>query len=109
MANTNMKIAADAALKARYVASPNNVHSLPGQGWYPGCGGVPCWPWGEVRIEPPVSSPRIPQDNWPVAVYVNTYGGGIALAKRFETWDIYMGFAERYGRLSEPGRNHCGG
>ena len=101
-----MKNAVESAIKALYVQYPNDIHGLPGSGWYPKCGGVHYWPMGEVRIEPPVSSPRIPQDNWPVAVYVNTWGGGIALMRRFETWDLYMNFARQHGGLSELGRNH---
>jgi hypothetical protein len=106
MSNQAMKHAVDAAVKAGYVQSPNNIHSLPGRRWYPKQSGIDHFVLGVIHIEPPVIAPRVPQDNWPVAVYVNTWGGGIALFRRFETWASYMNFAAKYGTKSEPGRNH---
>ena len=96
------------AFASGYVKDPNNIFALPGIGLYAGGPGKPefralsCY----VRIESVEPAPgQIPQDLWPVALYVNVYGGRVApvLVRRFETWGAYMDFCKEYGTPSRPG------
>ncbi len=88
------------AVASGYVRCPN-VDTR----WYAGSPGLPEMPkyFAEMRIEETPKSAPMPQDTWPVAVYVRTYGGGLALHSRYETWAAYMDKARELGTLSEPG------
>ena len=89
-------------LKNGFFASPNNIHSLPGQEWYAGSRGIPTVKFGqEIRlIDGNLSIWTTKYYQRPDNTFMFSISGIVA---ELDSFDSLIDYCKANGRISEPG------
>jgi len=109
-----------AALSAGYRKHPNNIYHIPGTEWNAGTAYLPEFPLNAHVYIQDTSTPEykthidsivpemnkdIPQNSYPIGVYINVYGNGctLSLFRRYESFKTFLQEAISIGVKSKPG------